>query len=113
MNTKLKTHEIGRLLDHSAARLDTDTLDRLRTARRVALKNQRHPSPVLVWLGQHGIIQSHAMHAHKVINLAVVVLLAALLLGGSLYWHRIYEHDHAELDIAILTDELPLDMYVD
>jgi inorganic pyrophosphatase len=36
-----------------------------------------------------------------------------VLISGFGYWQNTYENDHSELDIAILTDELPVHMYVD
>ena len=115
MNRKLNTKEIGQLLSRSAEQLDKGTLNRLQSARRTALQYQQteHQAPVLAWLTEHGVIHHHATPFHKAYNLGVAVLLIALLAGGALYWQQSYEHDHSDIDIAILTDDLPVDMYVD
>lgn len=116
MNQKLKIREIGQLLDHSVARIDQGTSDKLLAARRAALQHQQitQQAPVLAWLTQHGLIHHHPGHPHKAFRLGVAALFAAiLLLGVSLYWQHVSEHDHADIDIAILTDDLPVDMYVD
>lgn len=114
MKHKLNTKEIGQLLDHSAARLDKGTQDKLMAARRVALNHQRttRQAPVLSWLTEHGMIH-HGTHSHKAFNWGVAALVAAILFGGALYVQQSYDHDHSDIDIAILTDDLPVDMYVD
>lgn len=115
MNRKLNTHDIGRLLDRSVAQLDNSTLDKLQSARRTALQHQpvTKQAPVLAWLVQHGLIHHHPAQGHKALNIGLAALLAALLFSGALYWHQYYERDHSDIDIAILTDDLPVDMYVD
>jgi hypothetical protein len=115
MNYKLKTHEIGKLLNRSAAQLDRDTLDKLHSARRFALKYQQdtQQSPVLAWLTQHGLVGHHSTSGHKTVNWGVAMLLVMVLLGGALYMQQSNDHDHSDIDIAILTDDLPVDMYVD
>jgi len=115
MNRKLNTREIKQLLDRSAAQIDKNTLEKLASARRTAVQYQQttQQAPVLAWLTQHGLIHSHSTHNRKVWNFGIAALLALVLLGGGLYWQHAYEHDHSDIDIAILTDDLPVDMYVD
>ncbi len=118
MGNKLILRDIGKILSRSITRLDNDTLDKLRDARRNALQHQltaKH-SPVTVWLSHLGLIH-HDTHPsgrfHKSHNLALALLLAMTLSGGVYYWHSSHEHDHSEIDMAILTDDLPVEMYVD
>jgi hypothetical protein len=115
MNRKLNTKEIGQLLNRSAAQLDKGTLDKLMAARHLALKHQQteQQAPVLAWLSEHGLIHHGSSSGHKAFNWGIAALLAAVLFGGALYLQQSYEHDHSDIDIAILTDELPVDMYVD
>jgi hypothetical protein len=104
------------MLNRSTAQFDNDTVDKLRDARRIALKFQLKPqqAPVTAWLWHHGIIHNHeSPHSHKAFNLGMAALLAALLLGGALYFQNSIDHDHSDIDIQILTDDLPVDMYVD
>ena len=114
MNIKLNTREIGQLLNRSAAQIDKDTSDRLLSARRMALRHQQttHQAPVQAWLTEHGLIHHGTSHGHRTFNWAVAALLAAILLGGAHYWQQ-QSYDHSDIDIAILTDDLPVDMYVD
>jgi len=44
---------------------------------------------------------------------AVAILLVAMLFGGITYVHHTQEHDLAHLDAEILTDDLPLEVFVD
>jgi hypothetical protein len=114
MGLKLKTGEIGQLLDHSTSRLDPETIQKLQGARRTALLHQRtsQPASVLAWVEQHSLIHAHSVN-HRSFNWGVAVLFALILFSGALYWQDVYEHDHSDLDIAILTDDLPVDMFVD
>jgi hypothetical protein len=112
MRTRLQKRDLGALLDRSTAQLDRDTLNRLRDARRMALQHQRTSQhvPVLAWLHEHG--PAHASR-HKSHHWGLVVLFAIILFSGIFYWQHAYEHDHSDIDTAILTDDLPVDMYVD
>lgn len=115
MNRKLNIREIGQLLDRSAAQLDKGTLNKLAAARRTALQYQQttQQAPVLAWLTQHGLMRGPSAHNHRVFNFGMAALLALVIFGGALYVHQSTEHDHSDIDIAILTDDLPVDMYVD
>jgi hypothetical protein len=115
MGIKLNINDISRLLDRSTSELSTKTADGLHAARRAALQHQQIKQPTLVhaWLNEHGIIGHHGSHQHKTLNWGLAALLAVVLIGGIGYWQNASEHDHSELDIAILTDDLPVHMYVD
>jgi hypothetical protein len=115
MNRKLNPHDIAKLLDQSAAKLNQATVDGLTSARRAALQHQliKHPAPVMAWLTEHGLVQHHSAQHHKLFNWGMAVLLVAMLFSAALYMQQSYEHDHSETDIAILTDDLPIDVYID
>lgn len=115
MGIKLNIDDIGRVLDRSTSELSTKTADGLHAARRAALQHQqiKQPTFVYAWLNEHGIIGHHASHQHKALNWGLAALLAIVLIGGIGYWQNTSERDHSELDIAILTDDLPVHMYVD
>ena len=115
MGIKLKLDELAPLLDRAAQQLDSATLDRLHSARRQALSRHRTTAPAaLLSRLQHLVTdQGHESHHHRALNWAGgLILLAAVLIGG---WHlqQTTLHDHAAIDLAILTDDLPLHMYVD
>lgn len=114
MNNMLNTREIGRLLNRSADQLGQETLNKLQSARHTALKYQQkeQQSPVLAWLVQHGLISMHSP-GHKAFGFGMGMLLVLILLGSIFYLQPAREIDHAEIDIAILTDDLPVDLYVD
>ncbi|OHC83360.1 MAG: hypothetical protein A3J87_05915 [Sideroxydans sp. RIFOXYB12_FULL_59_6] len=115
MGLKLKLDELAPLLDRAAQQLDPDTLERLHSARRQALGRHRATAPAALLSRLHHLVtdQGHASHHHRALNWAAgLLLLAAVLVGG---WHLQHTtlHDHAAIDLAILTDDLPLHMYVD
>ena len=111
MNTKLTNKEIGRLLDRSANQLDRATLTGLYEARRYALQSQRVTA--ISWVSQHGTLHGHLQISQRAFNWIIAAVVATLLAVNLTYWDRVYDHDHSDIDIQILTDELPIDMYVD
>jgi hypothetical protein len=113
MGLKLNVKEIGPLLEASARQIDQDTVDRLHAARRAALERQRPARPVTVLAHLRHFATGHAHGQHRPLNWAGAILLAAIAIGALWYWQLGYMHSHAELDLAILTDDLPLHMYVD
>lgn len=109
MNQKLHSEQIRQLLNSSLTRLEQPTLARLRHAREqaVARYDAHSTAPAFAWAGNWYAAGSH----HKSHYFAAAVLLAVILFSGVTYWHR--EHDVSEVDIAILTDDLPIEVYVD
>jgi len=115
MGIKLKIEDIQHLLNRSTSDLSTDTLDKLQRARRAALQHQQttQPTAVRAWLSQHEIIGHHPSPQHRVLNWGLAALFAVVLVSGVSYWQHTSERDHSAIDIAILTDDLPVHMYVD
>lgn len=115
MKSDTNIHLIKELLNSSTAQLAPATLEKLRSARSRAVERQRTQSsvPVLAWLGHHGG-RHDASNMSKSINWAVAALFAACLVSGVSYWHNYTtEHEINEVDIAILTDDLPIHVYLD
>lgn len=112
---KLNTESVRQLLNRSSARIDQPTLARLREVRTQALVryDARSTAPVFAWAGVlTGLghtTGSHRSHYYWV----SAVLFAALLFSGATYLQHVTEHDNSDVDIAILTDDLPIDVYVD
>ena len=111
MNTKLSNKEIGSLLNRSAQQLDRSTLNELHTARQQALQNQRVASPV--WVSRNGLLHGQLRLSPRALNWFIVGVVASLLVINLTYWERTYEHDHSDIDIAILTDDMPVDAFID
>jgi hypothetical protein len=115
MTSKLKTNLIKSTLDISTTQLTPATLEKLRISRAYALEHQRtsRTVPVLAWLnGNHTLHNSS--HLHKTIHWAVAAMFAAILISGASIWHDYTsEHEISEVDISILTDDLPLNVYLD
>lgn len=100
---------IARLLTRAAEQLDDDTVAALRRARSLALQRQMATKPAL------SLTTGHHMHwplPHAVPQWAAAVLLVAAIAGGISYWQHSRE-EMSHLDIAILTDDMPLEVFVD
>jgi len=102
-------------LDEGAARLDTGTRERLAAARRVALARYREaPATVtgMAWAGQTmgRFVGQHVFGT----RLAAVVTALVIATAGVVYWQSIAPNgDSADLEIGLLTDELPINAYLD
>jgi hypothetical protein len=44
---------------------------------------------------------------------AAVVLLLVIVAGATSYWDHSREYEMSHLDLAILTDDLPIEVFVD
>jgi hypothetical protein len=111
MNIKLTNKEIGRLLDRSANQLNRSTLNGLHAARKNALQNQRVSATT--WVNQNGMLHGRLQLSQRALNWIIAGVVASLLVINLAYWDRMSEHDHSDIDIQILTDDLPVDMFVD
>ena len=115
MNEKLNTESIRQLLNCSSAKLEQPALARLRAVRMKALAryDNRSTAPIFV-LADNFSGSGHSSISHRSqYYWAFALLLAALFFGGVNYWQHAIEHDNSEVDLAILTDDLPIDAYVD
>lgn len=114
-NDKINTAAIKQILNHSVTQMDRDTIDNLRNARNNALARQRalQQAPVTAWFAQHGLLLGSSPLHHKKLNWALALVLAACLISSATYLQQTNEHDHSDIDLAILTDDLPVDAYVD
>jgi len=113
MNEPQFGNKVRQILNEGS-RLDDSTLGRLRDAREQALKHQRieQPATGLAWAG--GLLGRFGGFAGISFRL---VLPLAVLVGGLLAIHgwqqnlRVAEVE--EIDALLLTDDLPLDAYLD
>ena len=115
MNSEINTKKIKLLLNTSSNQLSLETLDKLRTARTHALDHQRSQQHVTVlsWIGHH-TGPSHTFHVSKTLAWAMAAIFAIVLYSGISMWQSYNaEHEICDLDVAILTDDLPIHVYVD
>jgi hypothetical protein len=113
MKKDLNHHSIKQLLEQSTVRISPATLEKLQAARTRALEHHHQHAPALAWLGHLGSHRTSS-HSSKQLHWAMAVLFIACLFSGVAYWQNsVSDHDISELDIAILTDDLPLHAYVD
>jgi hypothetical protein len=113
-------HELARKivehLDHGVANLEPGTRERLAAARKVALSRFREvPDTVvgLAWAGQAmARFADRGLHHTRLLATAAAI---AILLAGIAYWQVAgpAASNDAEIDIGLLTDELPLNAYLD
>lgn len=116
MNPKLSHEQIRQLLNRSLGQIESPTLERLRDARQQALTryDARHSTaPSIAWAGHSAHSRPGTGSHHKSYYWAAAILLAACLFSGTSYWRHANEHEISEVDVAILTDDLPIHVYVD
>lgn len=114
-------HELARNivqhLNYGADHLDQATRERLLTARKTALshyKEQPVPAWVPAWAGQ----AVARLTEHRSLNARSLVLVAALLatFAGAITWQTMNPgngSDIADIDAGLLTDDLPINAYLD
>ncbi|MFA6922138.1 MAG: DUF3619 family protein [Gallionella sp.] len=99
--------QIAELLTSSTGQLDAHIVSSLREARALALQKQRVAEPVFsLSAAGHHVHIPHTTHQW----VAVAILLAALVAGVTGYWQN---SQIPQDDIDILTDELPIEVFVD
>jgi hypothetical protein len=97
-------------LDDGLNQLEAGTRERLVAARRTALARYQE-APALAWAGPVGrFMQQHLFGT----GVTAVVTTLVIATAGVLYWQSVAPNgDSAELEIALLTDELPINAYLD
>jgi hypothetical protein len=116
MKSEINTNKIKELLNVATSQLSHETLDKLRMARTRAMDRQRirQSVPVLAWLGGNHSGQNETQHLSKPMLWLIGAVLAASLITGATYWRNYtIEHDIAEVDIAILIDDMPINVFLD
>lgn len=112
---ELSHEDIKQLLNHSAAQIDQPTLARLRHAREQAMAQHAAycEEPVFARAG-HTLRHTFGAHQGSKSRLWVTTLLVAIILfSATAYWNHLAKSDTADVDIGILTGELPIHFYVD
>lgn len=113
----LTKNSIQQLLNASSSDIDAETLEQLHRARNRALERHQtlERAPVLAWLSQHGVSISFAPGSFKILTWVISFLVLLGLLGSFAYLQQINLHDHerSEIDLAILVDDLPVEVYIE
>jgi Protein of unknown function (DUF3619) len=116
MTNELDPKKIAQLLTLSTRQLDEATLSALVNARQNALKRQsvRAPAFALTPASAHTSARwADRLMPHSAQPWIAAGLLAAILVSGTSYWQHVQEQQIDELDVAILTDDLPIEVFVD
>jgi hypothetical protein len=116
MNELQFAHRIRHLLEQGT-KLDGTTADKLRRARELALSRQRpEPAPVLAWadsvFGNGGDWTGLGWQVGARVLLPAAALIVAV--AGIYNWQEKQRlAEIVEIDSQLLTDDLPIDAYLD
>lgn len=118
MNEQELGSKVARLLDRSLDGIKQGTLYRLQSARRASLEDYRVAETDAVAIsGGVGVLRRSGYNAHdRHFNAKMLLLLATLLLtlAGTAYWQILQQEDEIdEIDALLLSDELPINAYLD
>lgn len=104
-------HKIREALDQGSSRLDREILDRLHQSRQKALSRQRVEVAGLSFAGV-GHFATSRMPAFARTAVAAFALMAGVVF--TYYWNSLEQAaENAEVDSALLSDELPPAAYLD
>lgn len=111
MTTKLDPRKISHILNQSTRELDDATLSALQQARAKAMQRQATPAQTLQLAGHRwtGLLVPHTTQQWIAAALLVLVLVG----GAGVWWQHHHHQQIIELDVQILTDELPIELFVD
>jgi len=104
-------YRVRRALDEGADGLDAGTTCRLRESRRAALDRLGRPIGGLSLAGLGGLLTGHIAPQVRGALVAVALLIGAV---GSYYWNSYQQaSERAEVEGALLADEVPFNAYLD
>ena len=115
MSTELDPGKIAQLLTQSSRQLDDDTTSALANARHNAIKRQLVSAPEVALSTGHW---THSLAPHSGQQWLATGLIVAALIFTAGYWQYIHEQRNQEqqisaIDVAILIDDLPIEVFVD
>lgn len=111
MTDKLNPKRIAQLLNQGTWQMDKDVLSALGDARQKALQRQAVHAPVFTLATGRWRHLLAPFTAHQWMSAGLLAIM--LVIGSSYYWHHAQEQQIADLDVAILTDDLPIEVFVD
>ena len=104
-----QARKLARYLDDGLDRLEPRVRERLAAARRNALSHYREPATVFA-LALPGQV-AHWLGDHRLLLAAAALMLAV---AGALYWQSTRPANGiADIDFYLLTDDLPINAYLD
>lgn len=112
-------YKVRRAMTESAESISEPTLERLAKARELALSRQKQSIPTAalafggILAGNNGASFSQKSWVKKLAFSLPLIVLAVGLYGIFEYEQQQQINDLAEIDAAVLVDELPPDAYVD
>lgn len=114
-NEQELARKIVQRLDQGLPGLKQGTTYRLQSARQAALDHYREaPQPLfgLAWADSLAFRVSHGRHANARNYLGLGLLVLSLI--GVTYWQVVIQaNDIADIDASLLTDDLPINAYLD
>lgn len=116
MTNEIDPGKIAQLLTQGTRQMDAVTISALVNARQNALKRQSARAPVftLTPASAHTSARwTDRLLPHSAQPWIAALLLVAVLIAGTSYWQHVQEQQIDETDVAILTDELPIEVFVD
>ncbi|WIM05510.1 MAG: DUF3619 family protein [Candidatus Nitricoxidivorans perseverans] len=107
--------QICRVLDHGVEGLPSAVTSRLREARQGALAHQRATADDLITAGVGNGSRGFPV-GRPYANVRILLAALALMIGaaGTYQWNQFQKAaEHAEIDSALLADEIPFNAYLD
>jgi hypothetical protein len=116
MTNELDPKKIAQLLTQSTRQMDETILSALVNARQNALKRYSERAPVFALTpasAHQSFGWTDALIPRSAQRWIAAGLFFAVLIAGMGIWHNVQEQQISELDVAILTDDLPIEVFVD
>jgi len=110
MNERELISKIKQDLNYGTGRLNSQVVARLKQSRTRAMDAfalQAQPENAYAFSGHHG--HSHPMFSRKWLPLAFM----SLLLIGVFFWQQQENNREDNIDLALLTSDIPLNVFVD
>lgn len=114
MNEQDVARQIVQRLNRGLDNIKQGTLYQLQSARQAALdRHRKAPQPVfgLVAAGNVASRMSHSRYFNARYIAAAALLVLSLI--GISYWQFVMSNDIAEIDVSLLTSDLPINAYLD
>jgi hypothetical protein len=107
----LTLHAVTKLLTCASQQLDDGVVSALRRAHGVAMERQLLKKPVFVLDTQEGAhwLVPHSVHQWA----AMAILFVMIIFSGINGWQHAQRYDLSHLDVEILVDDMPLEIFID